>query len=62
MYSIDDYNYSLPEELIAQVPASSRDESQIMVLERKSQKISHHYFADIVRLLSPGDLLVVNNT
>ncbi len=62
MYSLADYNYSLPEELIAQVPASSRDESQIMVLERKSQKISHYCFADIVRLLSPGDLLVVNNT
>jgi len=62
MYSLADYDYSLPQELIAQVPASSRDESRLMVLERKSQRVSHHYFADIVRLLSPGNLLVVNNT
>ena len=62
MYSLQDYNYFLPEELIAQAPVPSRDESRLMVLERKSQKISHYCFADIVRLLSPGDLLVVNNT
>ncbi|MBW1677986.1 MAG: tRNA preQ1(34) S-adenosylmethionine ribosyltransferase-isomerase QueA [Deltaproteobacteria bacterium] len=62
MYSLNDYNYTLPEELIAQVPASPRDESRLMVLEKKWQRVSHYYFADIARLLFPGDLLVVNNT
>jgi S-adenosylmethionine:tRNA ribosyltransferase-isomerase len=62
MYALEDYDYSLPEELIAQVPASSRDQSQLMVLQRRSQGTSHHPFGDIVELLSPGDLLVVNNT
>ncbi|NVL91177.1 MAG: tRNA preQ1(34) S-adenosylmethionine ribosyltransferase-isomerase QueA [Desulfobacterales bacterium] len=62
MYLLSDYNYSLPQELIAQVPASPRDESRLMVLERKQQRVSHCRFAEIARLLSPGDLLVVNNT
>jgi S-adenosylmethionine:tRNA ribosyltransferase-isomerase len=62
MYSLNDYDYTLPEELIAQVPASSRDWSRLMVLEREMQGTSHRDFGDIVRLLSPGDLLVLNNT
>jgi len=62
MYSLDDYNYNLPEELIAQVPASPRDKSRLMVLGRKLQTVSHYHFMDIARLLSPGDLLVLNNT
>jgi len=62
VHSLTDYDYRLPEGLIAQVPASSRDESRLMVLERKPKKISHHRFAEIVGLLSGGDLLVVNNT
>ncbi len=62
MYLLSDYNYTLPEELIAQVPASPRDESRLMVLEKKWQRVSHYHFADIARLLFPGDLLVVNNT
>ena len=62
MYSLEDYSYSLPEELIAQVPASARDQSRLMVLERGSQSISHHDFGDIVRLIRAGDVLVVNDT
>ncbi|MCK4729543.1 MAG: tRNA preQ1(34) S-adenosylmethionine ribosyltransferase-isomerase QueA, partial [Desulfobacterales bacterium] len=62
MYSLNDYNYTLPSDLIAQVPASPRDESRLMVLERRRQRVSHCRFADIARLLFPGDLLVVNNT
>jgi S-adenosylmethionine:tRNA ribosyltransferase-isomerase len=62
MYSLHDYDYGLPRELIAQVPVPSRDASRLMVLERSSQSISHHYFSDIIKLLSPGDLLVINNT
>lgn len=62
MYALKDYHYPLPEELIAQAPASVREESRLMVLDRKSQSISHHSFGDIIGLLSPGDLLVVNDT
>jgi S-adenosylmethionine:tRNA ribosyltransferase-isomerase len=62
MYSLNDYNYRLPEELIAQVPASPRHASRLMVLERKRRRVFHRRFADIARLLFPGDLLVVNDT
>ena len=62
MYSIEDYNYSLPEHLIAQGPALSRDQSRLMVLDRKEERLSHRTFADIAALLLPGDLLVINNT
>ncbi len=62
MYSLNDYDYTLPQDLIAQVPASPRDKSRLMVLERKGQRVSHCHFADTARLLSRGDLLVVNNT
>lgn len=57
-----DYNYTLPAELIAQVPAPRRDQSRLMLLQRRRKKISHHSFADLAKLLEPGDLLVVNNT
>ena len=62
MYLLSDYDYPLPSDLIAQAPASPRDESRLMVLERRWQRVSHCHFADIARLLSPRDLLVVNNT
>ncbi len=62
MYLLTDYNYTLPQELIAQVPATRRDQSRLMLLERLGRKISHHCFADVVRFLHPGDLLVVNDT
>ena len=62
MYLLSDYDYPFPSDLIAQVPASPRDESRLMVLERRWQRVSHCHFADIARLLFPGDLLVVNNT
>jgi S-adenosylmethionine:tRNA ribosyltransferase-isomerase len=62
MYSIDDYNYSLPEALIAQVPVSTRDQSRLMVLDRKHKGLSHCTFSDLPALLSPDDLLVINNT
>ena len=62
MYHLSDYNYTFPQELIAQVPASPRDESRLMVLEGKRQRISHRRFVDIAQLLSPGDVLVINNT
>ena len=52
----------MPEELIAQVPLEKRDESRLMVLNRKNQSIEHRVFKDIIDYLQPGDCLVRNNT
>lgn len=57
-----DYNYELPDDLIAQTPLASRDECRLLVLSRASGAIAHHAFRDLLTLLSPGDLLVVNDT
>ncbi len=60
--NVSDFNYYLPEELIAQVPISKRDESRLMVLNRKKQTIEHKVFKDIIDYLEEGDCLVINNT
>lgn len=57
-----DFNYDLPEALIAQEPLEPRDQSRLMVVDRKSGAISHYIFAELPSLLWPGDLLVLNNT
>jgi S-adenosylmethionine:tRNA ribosyltransferase-isomerase len=62
MYSLKDYNYKLPAKLIAQKPVEKRDQSNLMVLERDTGDISHYAFRDLSRLLSPTDVLVVNDT
>lgn len=62
MYSLSDYDYHLPEELIAQVPVKGRDGSRLLRLNRKSGGITHGTFRDMVDILHPGDILVVNNT
>ena len=62
MYALSDYNYSLPVELIAQEPAERRDQSNLLVMNRKTGTLSHRRFNVLDSLLSPGDLLVVNNT
>ena len=59
---VSDFNYDLPEELIAQVPIEKRDESRLMVLNRKNKTIEHKTFKDIIDYLNPGDCLVRNNT
>ena len=59
---VSDFNYNLPEELIAQVPIEKRDESRLMVLNRENQTIEHKTFKDIIDYLQPGDCLVRNNT
>ena len=59
---VSDFNYNLPEELIAQTPIKKRDESRLMVLDRKEHKIEHKIFKDIINYLKPGDVLVRNNT
>lgn len=57
-----DFWYDLPKELIAQQPIEPRDQSRLFVYDRKSRKIEHRKFSDIVEYLAPGDLLILNNT
>lgn len=59
---LSEYDYNLPEELIAQLPADKRDNSRMMVLNRKDRTISHKHFYDIVDLIDKNSLLVMNNT
>ncbi len=58
----DDFDYELPEELIAQTPLEKRDESRLMVLDRKIESIEHKKFGDIIDYLNKGDTLVLNDT
>jgi S-adenosylmethionine:tRNA ribosyltransferase-isomerase len=62
MFSIDDYAYDLPEERIAQQPAAQRDQSRLLVMDRRSGTLSHRNFTDLDSLLAPSDVLVINNT
>lgn len=62
MYRLDQYHYELPENLIAQQPAQRRDRSRLLQLQRVSGKMTHSRFADLARRLTPGDVLVLNNT
>jgi len=57
-----DYDYDLPEELIAQHPAVEREGARLMVLDRKAQSIVHQYIRDLPAWLEAGDVLVLNNT
>jgi S-adenosylmethionine:tRNA ribosyltransferase-isomerase len=57
-----DFHFDLPPELIAQQPAAKRDGSRLLVLHRKSQKIEHRQFPDVLEYLHPGDVLVLNNS
>jgi S-adenosylmethionine:tRNA ribosyltransferase-isomerase len=60
--NVSEFNYNLPEELIAQHPSKVRDESRLMVLDKANQTIEHKVFKDILEYLRPGDCLVRNNT
>lgn len=59
---VSDFNYNLPKELIAQVPIKNREQSRLMVLDRKNKTIENKIFKDIIDYLEPGDCLVRNNT
>ncbi len=59
---VDDFDYDLPEGAIAQTPVEPRDASRLLVLDRASGVVEHARFRDIGRWLSPGDLLVVNDS
>jgi S-adenosylmethionine:tRNA ribosyltransferase-isomerase len=57
-----DFDFALPDDLIAQKPAKSRDESRLMVLDRSSSQTFHRSFKEIIHLLTPGDVLVLNDS
>jgi len=59
---VSEFNYNLPEELIAQTPIEKRDMSRLMVLDKENKTIEHKVFKDILDYLEEGDCLVINNT
>ncbi|MDQ6622147.1 MAG: tRNA preQ1(34) S-adenosylmethionine ribosyltransferase-isomerase QueA [Verrucomicrobiota bacterium] len=58
---LSDYDYTLPEDLIAQRPLPRREDSRMMVLHRRTERIEHRQFAELPTFLRDGDLLVLNN-
>ena len=62
MFRTDDFDYNLPDELIAQTPVEPRDASRLLVLDRRSGAITHDIFRNIGRYLEAGDLLVANES
>ena len=59
---LDDFDYELPKELIAQTPAEKRDECRLMVLNREKKSVEHRRFYDILKYLNEGDCLVLNDS
>ena len=59
---VEDFDYNLPEELIAQTPLEKRDSSRLLVLDKKTGNIEHKKFTDIIDYLEKGDTLVLNDT
>ncbi|BBK28029.1 S-adenosylmethionine:tRNA ribosyltransferase-isomerase [Staphylococcus arlettae] len=59
---IEQFDYHLPEDLIAQTPLKNRDQSRLLVLGKNNGDIEHHHFKDIIDYLNPGDTLVLNDT
>ncbi len=62
MFSLLDYDFELPQDFISQAPANRRDRSRLLMLDRKTGRIHHHAFCDLVDILLPSDVLVINNT
>ena len=59
---VEDFDYYLPEDLIAQTPLVKRDESRLLVLDKETGEVEHKKFYDIIDYLNPGDTLVLNDT
>lgn len=59
---LSNFNFNLPEEYIAQYPAAERDESRLMVVDRKTGKIEHKLFKDVLNYFDEGDAFIFNNT
>ena len=62
VYNIDEYDYYLPEDLIAQFPAEKRDNSRLLVMNKDEHTLEDKHFYDILNYLKKGDVLVRNNT
>jgi S-adenosylmethionine:tRNA ribosyltransferase-isomerase len=62
MYSIEDYDFDLREDLIAQTPAAGRDQARLLHVDRRQEKLSDCNFYDLPVLLQAGDLIIINNT
>ena len=62
MLTTEDFDFDLPEELIAQTPLEKRDSSRLLVLDRESGQIEDKHFDEIIEELNPGDALVMNDT
>ena len=62
MIDVREFDYELPEELIAQHPCAERDKARLLVIEKDAGKIIHKKFYEVGEFLRPGDLLVINNT
>lgn len=62
MLTIHDFDYELPESLIAQTPAEPRDASRLLVLDRRTGVVRHQFFSQIFEHIRPGDLLIANDT
>jgi len=62
MYTLSDFDYHLPLELIAQKPARPRDHSRLLLLNKKNGAIEHKHFYNLIDYLNPGDLLILNNS
>ena len=62
MSELDQYDYELPRQLIAQQPANSRIDARLMVVDRKQNTLDHRYIRDLPELLCAGDCLVINDT
>ncbi len=60
--TVEDFNYDLPEELIAQTPLKQRDASRLLVLDKKTGEVDHKHFYNIIDYLEEGDTLVLNDT
>ncbi len=60
-YSLDNFYFNLPENLVSQFPMDERDRSKLMLVERFTGKTGHFIFSDLVTMLTSGDLLVFNN-
>ena len=60
--NIEEFDYHLPESLIAQTPLKNRDQSRLLVLQRETGEMAHLHFKDVIDYLNPGDTLVLNDT
>ena len=59
---LSDFSYELPEKLVAEYPNKNRDESKLMVIDRKDYSIQHRQFKDMIEYFDEDDIVILNNT